>query len=158
MKTFASGITQLPLHDIVDDYPVHWWPLALGWWLLLGLVIVLLTVGTWWAWRHYQQRRGTRRIAQSLANPVERISDITLRLKQVLLLKHPRSELSQSLVTVLLTHIPDTQRESSAASVQVYLELQFQDHNVSDAEAFQAWAQDWWQHAQRDFKQEARRV
>lgn len=158
MKIIALSSTQLPLHDIVDDYSVHWWPLAPGWWLLLVLVIVLVAAGSWWLVRTYQQRRGFRRINQSLSAPVERISDVTLRLKQVLLLKHSRSDLSKSFVTLLVQHLPETQREASANSLREHLELQFQDHSLIDADAFQAWALDWWQHAQREFKQEARHV
>lgn len=33
---------ELPLREIHLPYPISWWPLAFGWWLLLGLGIVLL--------------------------------------------------------------------------------------------------------------------
>ena len=34
----------LPLRDIHLPDPISWWPLALGWWLLIGLVIVLIVL------------------------------------------------------------------------------------------------------------------
>jgi hypothetical protein len=46
--------TQLPLRDLHLPDPVGWWPLALGWWVL----IVLFAVGLGWllyrAWRTHQ--------------------------------------------------------------------------------------------------------
>ena len=33
------------LNDIVLPAPVPWWPLAPGWWVLIGLIPI---VGFWW--------------------------------------------------------------------------------------------------------------
>jgi len=40
----------LPLHDIHLPDPVSWWPPAIGWWILLGLVLCMMMAGAWW-WR-----------------------------------------------------------------------------------------------------------
>jgi hypothetical protein len=34
----------LPLHDIHLPPPLSWWPLAPGWWYLLGLIIILSSI------------------------------------------------------------------------------------------------------------------
>jgi hypothetical protein len=36
--------TQIPLRDIHLPDPISWWPLAIGWWILLGLCSLLLFV------------------------------------------------------------------------------------------------------------------
>lgn len=35
---------ELPLRDIHLPDPVSWWPLAIGWWLLIGITIILVMV------------------------------------------------------------------------------------------------------------------
>ncbi|MEQ8233291.1 MAG: DUF4381 family protein [Gammaproteobacteria bacterium] len=49
----------LPLRDIQLPPPVPWWPPAPGWWLLAGLVIVLIALAVW-AWRRHRARRVAR--------------------------------------------------------------------------------------------------
>jgi hypothetical protein len=34
---------ELPLREIHLPPSIHWWPLALGWWLVIGFVILILT-------------------------------------------------------------------------------------------------------------------
>ncbi|MBF0622598.1 MAG: DUF4381 domain-containing protein [Magnetococcales bacterium] len=52
----------LPLQPIHLPDPVSWWPLAPGWWLLLGLVCVsgLVAVG----WLIYRKRRRVNRLLE----------------------------------------------------------------------------------------------
>ena len=41
------------LRDIALPAAVSWWPLAPGWWLLLGLVLLFaLALPLWLWWRH----------------------------------------------------------------------------------------------------------
>ena len=154
----ATAAQSLPLHDIVDDYQVSWWPLAPGWWLLIVILIGLLWAAGWWGLRHWQQRRGKRRVERMLQAPVSRISDVTLRLKKVLLLKHSRPSLAQQFGSLLLDSLPSDLRAEQADELQKHLARQFQDHELSDAEAFQNWAVIWWRHAYCQFKQELRHV
>lgn len=37
-------MTELPLRDIHLPDPISWWPLAPGWWLALGLIILLISL------------------------------------------------------------------------------------------------------------------
>jgi hypothetical protein len=39
------------LRDIHLPPPAGWWPLAPGWWILIGIALLLLT---WLAWRGYR--------------------------------------------------------------------------------------------------------
>ncbi|MDX1561281.1 MAG: DUF4381 domain-containing protein [Gammaproteobacteria bacterium] len=63
--------SQLPLRDIHMPAPVAWWPPAIGWWLVLGIVVVAAAV----AWFRYRSRfreraalRGLKAVATALAN------------------------------------------------------------------------------------------
>lgn len=48
----------LNLNDIILPDPVGWWPLAIGWWLLIALVIVLvLAVVATLHWRRRRKRQ-----------------------------------------------------------------------------------------------------
>ena len=154
----ATAAQSLPLHDIVDDYQASWWPLAPGWWLLIVIVAGLLWIAGWWGWRNWQQRRGKRRVERMLRAPVSRISDVTLRLKKILLLKHSRTSLTQQFSSLLLNALPPNLHAEQANELQQHLGRQFQDHELSDAEAFQDWAVTWWRHAYCQFKQELRHV
>ena len=54
MSTAAS----LPLRDVhLPAYP-SWWPLPLGWWLVLGVVALVAVL--LWAWRAQRRRRERR--------------------------------------------------------------------------------------------------
>lgn len=55
----------LALRDIHLPAELGLWPLAWGWWLLLGL-IALLGLGIWWWLRRYRQQRQFRLAAKLL--------------------------------------------------------------------------------------------
>lgn len=47
----------LPLRDIHLPDPIGWWPLAPGWWGVLGLVLLIIS-GIFW-WRRKKHRRNS---------------------------------------------------------------------------------------------------
>lgn len=52
------------LHDLVIPPPVPWWPLATGWYILMGLALILLLVHarhTWKSWKANAYRRAALR-------------------------------------------------------------------------------------------------
>ena len=57
--------TPLPLEDIIPPSLIDFWPLALGWWLLLALVIALIVISVI-AYRRYQKHWVYRKEALSL--------------------------------------------------------------------------------------------
>jgi hypothetical protein len=59
----------LPLRDIHLPPPVPWWPLAPGWWVLAGSVLVAIVLA-WWAWRRHAGRR-LRRAALAEIDAIE---------------------------------------------------------------------------------------
>lgn len=71
----APDPTALPLRDIHLPPPVPWWPLAPGWYVLAGGV-VLLAVAAWWAWRRYRGGRLARAALAELT-AIEQAFDAT---------------------------------------------------------------------------------
>lgn len=58
----------LQLKDVHPGVAPDWWPPAPGWWLLLGIVLVLaLWLGRWWLHRHRRQRELARYFDETLA-------------------------------------------------------------------------------------------
>lgn len=63
----SSQATTLPLEALQLPEAISWWPLAPGWWVLIGLVLVLVIVITAVVIRHWYQhrsKRATRRVLQ----------------------------------------------------------------------------------------------
>jgi hypothetical protein len=61
MPQTPTPVTDLPLRDIHLPADIGWWPLAYGWWLLLGLILlgallILMAI-------RYRSRRRLRRLA-----------------------------------------------------------------------------------------------
>jgi Domain of unknown function (DUF4381) len=55
MSTTAADPTSLEnLFDIVVPPPVSWWPPAPGWFVVGGVMLVLVFWGAWWAWRRWR--------------------------------------------------------------------------------------------------------
>ena len=92
---------ELPLRDIHVPDPVSGWPPALGWWLLVGLVIAIVAGAL--VWRHWRRRGLLRRTALAeLARVREafrahgdahRLSrELSVLLRRVCVARFPRQE------------------------------------------------------------------
>lgn len=46
---------ELPLRDIHLPEPISWWPLALGWWLMLGFALLLILFGSFFIQRIFRK-------------------------------------------------------------------------------------------------------
>jgi hypothetical protein len=80
--------SQLPLRDIHLPDPVAWWPPAVGWWIVLGL-LGLAVLALWLRHRHRLRERaalkGLKAVAKALAEgrePVFCIQQISMILRR----------------------------------------------------------------------------
>jgi hypothetical protein len=83
-----ADFSQLPLRDIHLPAAVSWWPLAYGWWILIGIVVALGCVGFVLYRRRFRERaaiRGLKAVARALAEgaaPVKCIQRISMILRR----------------------------------------------------------------------------
>ena len=83
-----TDFSQLPLRDIHLPEAVAWWPIAFGWWLLIGLAVGAAIAAALLYRRRYRERaaiRGFKRVAQALADgtaPVVCIQRISMILRR----------------------------------------------------------------------------
>jgi hypothetical protein len=60
---------EIPLRDIHLPDPIGWWPLAPGWWIVLGLIVLAMAIALFaWNWR---KRRRVRRSALTELTAIE---------------------------------------------------------------------------------------
>lgn len=81
------------LRELAVPPPVSWWPLAIGWWIVLGAIAVATTVvlhRAWRAWRANAYRRAALRELDSATN----VSEIAAILKRVALAAYPRTDVA----------------------------------------------------------------
>jgi len=83
-----TDYSQLPLRDIHLPAAIGWWPLAPGWWIVLGIVVAGLAFAGWRYHRAFRERaalRSLKAVARTLAEGgspaacVQRISMILRR-------------------------------------------------------------------------------
>ncbi|MDQ6950334.1 MAG: DUF4381 domain-containing protein [Mariprofundales bacterium] len=68
----AASLAQL--RDIHLPDAVSWWPPALGWWLLFGLVLLLVALFFYWRLRIQPGLRARRQLQQQLDSELSQIS------------------------------------------------------------------------------------
>ena len=99
-------MNELPIHDIHLPDAVSWWPLALGWWLLL-LVIIACAMGIYYFIKYKKNKKAKLAYKKSALkelnklnseyktlSPIELLRDITLLLRRVTLSYLPRKEVA----------------------------------------------------------------
>lgn len=139
---------QLPLHDIADQHSVSWWPLALGWWLLLA-VILLLSCGLW-LWLRQRQRRLAlnQQVVSLLSTPAQSISELNLRLKQVLLLQYSRKSIANMeehiWLKIVVEGVPESQRDEFKSALAPYMDLRYRPQSQTSVDSYQRLLLDWW--------------
>lgn len=159
---WLSFSMQLPLHDIVVDHQVSWWPLALGWWLVIVILLASLT-GAWFYWRHWQRRRTLKlKVETLLKAPAQSISELNLRLKQVFLLKYPRATLAnleeQAWLQKLIAELPAAQRDEFQKQFAAFTELRYRPQEQASVDSYQRLVLAWWSSAQPHFVKEVKDV
>lgn len=93
----TSLLPTLPLRDIHLPPDIAWWPLAMGWWYLLGGVILLAAAVGFW--RRWYQKKALRREAlaqlhrventyRKTGNRREMVAELSVLLRRVVLSTH----------------------------------------------------------------------
>ncbi|MGX5914524.1 DUF4381 domain-containing protein [Aliidiomarina sp. Khilg15.8] len=118
--------TPLNLHDIVEAEAVGWWPLAWGWWVLIGLGLAgsaaLCLYLVHWRRRHRAQRLALQVLQQE---PLS-MAQITLLTKQAALAYFSRHDIAplsgQRWFDFLIETMPATQQADFKASLMPWLD------------------------------------
>lgn len=95
----ASPLANIDLHDIHGAPPPEFWPPAPGWWILAGIVLVVLTIIVWRAFRTWRRRHQRARILNELndlsAVSVEQLATrISMLLRRVALMCFARHDVA----------------------------------------------------------------
>ena len=92
MNTDPASLSNL--RDIVLQEPVSWWPLAPGWWVVLGLCAIGLAA---WAFRVVRQWRANayRREAIALIENARTVADVATVMKRTSLSAYRRQDVAK---------------------------------------------------------------
>ena len=95
---------ELPLRDLHLPDAVGWWPLAPGWWVLIGVAVLLMAWQAhraWRRWRHNRSLRHARRELEMLEadylqhrDPVRLARGVSALLRRTMLAYAPRDEVA----------------------------------------------------------------
>ncbi|GAA0853588.1 DUF4381 domain-containing protein [Aliiglaciecola litoralis] len=143
------------LNDIHVPDSVSVWPLAWGWWLLMGVSILVVCVVTVWLYRYLSARRVKRMALQELRtlnpdNPTV-YSEVNQLLKRVALAYFPSAPIAslygEQWCNFLTQQLPDNkQQDFKQACIQLQQNL-YQKTPESSAESVIDSAKTWIQHS-----------
>ncbi|TWT43525.1 hypothetical protein KOR42_44660 [Thalassoglobus neptunius] len=92
MKTDPASLSNL--QDIVLQEPVSWWPLAPGWWVVLGICAIGLAVWTFRIVRRWKAN-AYRREAIALIEDARTVADVANVMKRTSLSAYPRQDVAK---------------------------------------------------------------
>ena len=104
----AMNPVDLPLRDIHLPAPIDWWPVAPGWWILGGLLLLSLIVS--WSLRRFRQRRRMQRLALRQLEELAKLPETELP-----------TALSRFLRQAAISHFP--QQDCAGLNGQAWLEF-----------------------------------
>jgi hypothetical protein len=92
------------LNPLREPHLVGWWPMAPGWWLLIGLVVLGLAFAAFRLWRRHR-RNAYRRAAQRQLQEIQSrfrdhgdasrcLAEVNALLKSVALVAYPRRQIA----------------------------------------------------------------
>jgi len=121
--------TTLPLRDIHLPNDISWWPPAVGWWIVTGLLLLLIALVVW-LYRRYQGHRLQREALQALNSIQDQFDNE--RDEQRLI-----QSLSVWLRRVCISYYP----AAEVAGLTGIDWLQFLDKNLSETSSPQAFSE-----------------
>lgn len=81
------------LRDLAEPPSVSWWPLAPGWWVLLGVGLVAVSLLGWRAWRRWRHNAYRRAALRELESATS-VAAIAAIIKRAALVAYPRSDVA----------------------------------------------------------------
>jgi hypothetical protein len=131
------------LREIILPPPAPWWPLAPGWWLLLGLLTLLGVIAAFRAWRTWRAAAYRRAALRELATAAN-ASAIAEILKRTALVAYPRKDVAALSGAAWLAWLAQTGGRPVPAIVAETLTLGvFANHDDTNIGEVPAFAADW---------------
>ena len=96
-------LSTIPLHDIHLPAAVSWWPLAIGWWLLIILVMLTVAAWVWWLRRKRQHQwrvdalavlRDIEQAHRQHSDAVQLVNELSVWLRRVCVSVFPRQQIA----------------------------------------------------------------
>lgn len=144
------------LHDVINPQAVSWWPLSVGWWLLLLTVLAATLFTARWLYRRRQQTRYRRQalkmleqIAQNNRRAANYAQQVAALLKRCFLAAYPQSR--QLAATVhgdqWAQLLLKTQGKTAhSATIQWSEILYSRQHTEADTRPIEQFAKQWIKH------------
>lgn len=87
------------LRDIHIPEEPSWWPLAIGWWIVIGAVIIISIIGTiiFLKWYHHPRQYALRELKKTYeesSNIILLARCISILLKRIALMQYPRTKVA----------------------------------------------------------------
>ncbi|TWT81382.1 hypothetical protein CA13_28340 [Planctomycetes bacterium CA13] len=131
------------LRDIVVPEPVAWWPLAVGWWVLLGITLVTglyLATRAWQKW----QANAYRRAALVELEQANSASTMTQILKRTALCVFPREEVASLSGQPWCDWLRERGDQPMTSSTERYLSSDaFRDADIVDQQELRDYVAGW---------------
>ncbi len=104
------------LRDIVEPAPVSWWPLAPGWWVVIGVIAILVIVFAIRMWQNWKSNAYRRAAVDELrsASSAATIAEI---LKRTALCAYPRTQVASLSGSAWTDWLSETGRTTVPATV-----------------------------------------
>ena len=131
------------LREIILPPPVPWWPLALGWWVLLAVLCLAAVSVAFRAWRTWRANAYRRAALRELAAG-ESVAAMAEILKRTALVAYPRTDVASLSGPAWLAWLAETGgRQVPTAVTEALTVGVFAKHDAADAGEVAAFAADW---------------
>lgn len=80
-----NSLPELPLRDIHLPASISWWPPALGWWLLLGIILLAIALTSFLLWNRFKPtlKKHAKKQLKSIENMFQQTENSTLCLTEL---------------------------------------------------------------------------